>query len=108
MVRAGTIQATPNTFKGKTMALVRTGGGITDIRGGLGGVYFSRDRFGLHSSSKPRNIHRRSADQDRQRRAFSKARAYSTDPRFVSYNIYRILNGLEPADPPPDFQIGTL
>lgn len=90
------------------MALIRTGVGITDIRGGLGGCYFHRDRFGLHSARKPRNIHRRSGAQDKQRKAFSAARAYSTDPRFVSYNIYRILNGLSPADPPPDYQIGTL
>lgn len=90
------------------MALVRAGAGILDIRGGLGGVYFHRDRFGLHSCSKPRNVHRRSILQDAQRKAFSAARAYSTDPRFVSYNIYRILNGLGPADPPPDYQIGTL
>lgn len=86
------------------MALVRTGGGVTDIRGGFGGVYFHRDKSGLHSAAKPRNIHRRTTAQHKQRGAFSKARAYSTINRVVSYNIYRALNGLEPAMPPIDYQ----
>lgn len=86
------------------MALVRTGCEIVDIRGGLGGIYFHRDRSGLHSCRKPRNIQRRSAAQDVQRKAFSKARAYSKDLRFVSYNIFRILNRLEPQDPPIDYK----
>lgn len=90
------------------MALIKTGGGIVDIKGGFGGVYFHRDKSGLHSCSKPRKIHRRSAAQDTQRAAFTKSRAYSTDPRTVSYNIYRVLNGLECADPPTDFQIPNL
>jgi len=78
---------------------------ITDIRGGFGGVYFHRDKSGLHCFSKPRNIHRRSTAQNVQRNAFLKARAYNKDPRFMSYNIYRILNGLPPADPPIDYEI---
>ena len=90
------------------MALIKTGAGITDIRGGLGGVYFHRDRFGLHSATKPRKIYRRSAAQDAQRKAFTKARAFSTVPRTVSYNIYRALNGLSMKEPPSDFQIPGL
>lgn len=39
----------------KIMALVKTGQGITDIRGQLGGVYFSRDKTGLHERAMPRN-----------------------------------------------------
>lgn len=76
------------------MSLIKTGGGITDIRGGFGGVYFHRDRSGLHSCQKPRNIYRRSAAQNKQRNCFSKARAYSKDERVVSYLIYRCLNDL--------------
>lgn len=87
------------------MALIKTGGGITDIRGGFGGVYFHRDRFGLHCKSKPRNIYRRSAAQDAQRKAFTQARAFSTVPRTVSYNIYRALMGLPMAEPPLDYEI---
>lgn len=76
------------------MTLIRTGQGVTDIRGGTGGVYFTRDRYGLHQSAKPRNIHRRSTAQDKQRKCFTKARTYSTDNRTVSYLIYRCLNDL--------------
>ena len=86
------------------MALIRTGGGVTDIRGGFGGVYFSRDKSGLHISSKPRNIQRRTSDQNVQRAAFTKARAFSKINRIVSYNIYRASNGLTPAMPPLDYQ----
>ena len=82
--------------------------GIVDIRGGLGGVYFHRDKSGLHSNSMPRKIRRRSTAQDLQRKAFVQARAYSTDPRTVSFNIYRALNGLPMADPPFDYQIPHL
>lgn len=85
------------------MTLIKTGGGVTDIRGGFGGVYFHRDKSGLHSSSKPRTVHRRSAAQKKQRAAFIKARAYSKDERVVSYNIYRALNDLPMQDPPPDY-----
>lgn len=76
------------------MSLIRTGQGITDIRGGTGGVYFTRDKSGLHQSAKPRNIHRRSSAQNKQRNCFSKARTYSTDNRTVSYLIYLCLNDL--------------
>lgn len=76
------------------MTLVRTGGGVTDIRGGLGGVYFTRDKSGLHSSAKPRRVHQITPAQDKQRKAFIKARSYTKDPRWVSYYIYRALNNL--------------
>lgn len=76
------------------MSLIKTGGGITDIRGGFGGVYFTRDRSGLHSSAKPRRVHQRTAAQNKQRNCFSKARTYSKDERVVSYLIYRCLNDL--------------
>lgn len=85
------------------MALIRTGPGIVDIRGGFGGVYFHRDKYGLHSCSKPRNIQQRTAAQAKQRGAFSKSRSFSTDNRSVSYNIYRVLNNLTPQDPPIDY-----
>lgn len=88
------------------MALIKCGQGIVDIRGGLGGVYFSRDRSGLHISSKPRTVKRRTEAQDKQRKAFTKARSFSTDPRTVSYNIYRALNGLAPTEAPLDYQYG--
>lgn len=87
------------------MTLIRTGGGVTDIRGGFGGVCFTRDRSGLHCSAKPRKIYRRSAAQNLQRNAFIKARAacLKVSPigkprdwlnRWVSYYVYRALNGL--------------
>lgn len=87
------------------MSLIKTGGGVTDIRGGFGGVYFTRDKSGLHSSAKPRKIYRRSAAQDLQRNAFIKARTFCRNELFtdkpkdwlnrcVSYNIYRALNNL--------------
>lgn len=90
------------------MTLVKTGDGVIDLRGGFGGVYFHRDKSGLHSSSMPRKVRRRSAAQKLQRDAFVAARAYSTDPRTVSYNIYRALNGLPMADPPFDYEIPKL
>jgi len=90
------------------MALIKTGQGITDIRGGLGGSTFTRDKSGLHCIPKRRNIRSPSPAQITQRKAFIAARVYSTDNRTVSYNIYRILNGLEPGDPPLDYQIPTL
>ena len=85
------------------MATVRLGGGITDIRGGIGGVYFHRDKSGIHCCAKPRNIHRRTAAQDKQRKAFTQARAFCKDERCVSYNIYRALNSLPMQQPPPDY-----
>ena len=90
------------------MTLIRTGGGITDIRGGIGGVYFSRDKSGLHCLSKPRRVHQETAAQKKQRSAFIRARAFSSDPRWVSYNIYRALHDLPMAPPPVDFQIPHL
>ena len=90
------------------MALVKTGTGITDIRGGLGGVTFTRDKSGLHCIPKRRNIKAASTAQIAQRKAFIAARAYSTDNRTVSYNIYRILNGLQPTEPPFDYEIPKL
>lgn len=85
------------------MALIQTGNGITDIRGKIGGVYYSRDRAGLHMSSMPRHVRKRTFLQDKQRKAFTRARAYSTIPRTVSYNIYRALTGLSMAEPPIDY-----
>lgn len=90
------------------MTLIRTGQGVIDIRGGSGGIYYHRDRFGLHVAGKPRNIRRRSIAQAKQRKAFIRARAFSTDPRTVSYNIYRALNDLPMKDPPPEYQIPKL
>lgn len=85
------------------MALIRTGGGVTDIRGGFGGVYFTRDKSGLHQTAKPRRVKQRSGAQNRQRNAFSVARAFSKVNRVVSYNIYRANLGLSPKDPPVDY-----
>lgn len=90
------------------MTLVKTGGGVTDIRGGFGGVYFTRDKSGLHCSSKPRRVHQITDAQRKQRNAFIKARTFSRDPRTVSYNIYRALNDLPMAEPPTDYQIPRL
>lgn len=101
------------------MTLCRVGNGITDIRGGTGGVYFSRDKSGLHMSRKPRTIKRRTPAQDKQRKAFAAARTYCRSQltadqpkewlnRCVSYNIYRALNDLAPKTPPTDYQISTL
>lgn len=101
------------------MALIKTGQGVTDIRGGTGGVYFTRDKSGLHCSSKPRSIRRRTVAQDAQRKAFIAARTFCiSNPasdgskdwvnRCVSLNIYRVLNGLSPITPPTDYQPPTL
>lgn len=76
------------------MTLIKTGGGVTDIRGSLGGVYFTRDNSGLHQSAKPRRVKQLTAAQSKQRNAFIKARTYTQDPRWVSYYIYRALNNL--------------
>lgn len=96
------------------MSLVRTGGGVTDIRGGFGGVYFTRDRSGLHSTAKPRRVRQQTAAQRKQRGGFIAARGYcraemSADKprdwlnRCVSFNIYRALNGLALEHPPADY-----
>lgn len=85
------------------MTLVRVGNGVTDIRGSFGGVYFSRDKSGLHCSAKPRRVHGRSAHQDRKRKAFSRARAFSKNNRVVSYNIFRAYLDLPMKEPPIDY-----
>jgi len=101
------------------MSLVKTGGSVTDLRGGFGGVYFTRDKSGLHCSAKPRRVAQGTPAQQKQRAAFIKARSYckikNTDDkpkdwlnRCTSYNIYRALNGLLPAEPPADYQIPKL
>lgn len=90
------------------MVLIRPGGGIIEIRGGFGGVYFTRDKSGLHQSAMPRRVRQQTTAQRAQRKAFEKARAYSKDERSVSYNIYRTLNGLPCADPPADYAIPRL
>lgn len=102
------------------MTLVRTGGGVTDIRGPLGGVYFTRDKSGLHCSSKPRRVHQQTVGQRKQRKTFSKARSACLAEfakgrprnqlnRWVSYYVYRALNNLPfiydtkvTGDPVPD------
>jgi len=85
------------------MALIRLGQSITDIRGPVGGIYFTRDKSGLHCTSKPRRVHQRSSAQNRQRNAFTRARSYSKINRVVSYNVYRALTGLPMQLPPPDY-----
>jgi hypothetical protein len=101
------------------MTLVKTGSGISDIRGSVSGSYFSRDKSGLHMSRHPRSIRRRSALQDKRRKAFIAARQFCrVDPnndgtksflnRCVSLNIYRIYNGLSPQTPPINYQPPSL
>lgn len=85
------------------MALIRCGQGVTDIRGGFGGVYFSRDKYGLHILPKPRRVYQRTEHQDRKRKAFSRARAFSKVNRTVSYNIYRAYLDLPMKEPPTDY-----
>lgn len=95
------------------------GGGITDFRGSFGGVYFTRDKSGLHSSSKPRRVHQQTDAQRKQRGAFISARMFCKNEsspdqpknwlnRCVSYNIYRFLNDLDGQVPPIDYQIPKL
>lgn len=76
------------------MSLVRFGQGVVDIRGALGGVHFKRDKSGAHCSARARRVKTRSAAQTAQRNAFSKARRYTKDPRWVSYYIYLALNNI--------------
>ncbi len=90
------------------MAILRLCGGIVDITGSFAGSYFHRDKYGIHLSSKPRHVQQLTPAQRIQRNAFITARAFSHDPRFVSYNIYRVLNGLPPQAPPPEYQIPNL
>lgn len=86
------------------MALTKTGDGVVDIRGSIGGVHFTRDRSGLHCSRAPRTVKKITLAQKAQRDAYRGARAYSTNNRFVSYNLIRIVNGLTPQDPPADYR----
>lgn len=86
------------------MALVQTGSGILDIRGGFGGVYFTRDNSGLHMTAKPRRVHQRTPHQDRKRKAFIQAREFSTNNRTVSYNILRAYWGLPMCEPPASYR----
>lgn len=90
------------------MALIKTGGGVTDIRGGFGGTYFTRDKSGLHQSAKPRRVTQRTTAQSKQRNAFTKARVFSKTNRTVSYNIYRALNNLAVKEPPTDYTMSKL
>lgn len=77
------------------MSLVKCGGGITDIRGTLGGQHFKRDKSGLHCSRMQRRVKSQSSAQAKQRNAFVRARTYTKDPRWVSYYIYRLLSDLD-------------
>lgn len=86
------------------MALAKTGNGVTDISGSIAGNVFARDSSGLHVRSTPRHVNSPTPAQLNQRRAFARARAFSKDPRVVSYNIYRALNNLPLQNPPPDYQ----
>ena len=86
------------------MALVKTGNGIVDIRGSVGGVHFKRDRTGLHCCRAPRKVAQTTTLQRAQRNAFMAAKAYGGDNRTVSYNIFRSLSGLPLQDPPIDYQ----
>jgi len=85
------------------MCLIKTGGGVTDVRGGFGGVYFSRDKYGLHCLPKPRRVYQRTTHQDRKRKAFSRARAFSKINRTVSYNIFRAYLDLTMKEPPANY-----
>ncbi|MBA7654810.1 hypothetical protein ES703_62703 [subsurface metagenome] len=90
------------------MALVKTGPGIIDIKGSIAGNVFGRDKSGLHIRSKPRRVQQRTAKQNTQRNAFSRARSYSKINRTVSYNIYRALQNLDMKEPPTDYTIPNL
>lgn len=90
------------------MALIKTGTGITEIKGSMSGITFARDKSGLHIRAKPRRVQQRTAAQNKQRNAFSRARGYSKVQRTVSYNIYRALNNLEMKKPPANFTIPKL
>lgn len=85
------------------MSLIKVGQGVTDIRGGFGGVYFTRDKTGLHCTAKPRRVHQRTEHQDRKRKAFARARAFSKVNRTVSYNIFRAYLDLPMKAPPANY-----
>lgn len=117
------------------MTLIKTGGSIVNIAGGLAGNSFSRDKTGLHMNAQPRYIYRKKSRQSAIRTAFltaanfwrnkvselqrSKWNLYaarhpkrnkvgesiilSAYSSYLTINILRALNGLEPtADPPID------
>ncbi|MBA7606366.1 hypothetical protein ES703_13514 [subsurface metagenome] len=91
------------------MPLVIYGDGVVEIRGTFAGQHFKRDRSGNHFCSMQRRVHSRSSAQAKQRKAFSKARAHTKDPRWVSWYIYQALNDLPfvfdaivTGDPDPD------
>lgn len=90
------------------MSLVKYGDGVIEITGTIGGQHFKRDRSGSHCCRIQRRVRAKTAAQTKQRNAFIRARAFSTDNRVVSYNIYRALNGLSMKMPPPDYQIPHL
>lgn len=52
------------------MAMVKLGNGIVDIRGGIGGIVFSKDRYCLHVHAKNRVVKRRSTLQRQRRNAY--------------------------------------
>lgn len=52
------------------MVLIRTGSGVTDIRGSIAGNVFTRDKSGLHCNPHGRTIKKRSNLQDKRRRAY--------------------------------------
>ena len=85
------------------MALIRLGNGVVDIKGQYAGTVFQRNSTGTHCSKKARKIKKRTPQQATQRRAFQRARAYSTQNRTVSYNIYRALSNLTMKQPPIDY-----
>lgn len=76
------------------MALAKTGGGITDIRGKIAGNVFTRDKAGLHIQAQKRAIRSRTPAQRIQRNAFAQARRFCEIQGCISKNIYHILNGL--------------
>ncbi len=76
------------------MSLVEHGDGIIKMQGTFAGQHFKRDRSGNHCSAMQRRVKSRTDAQAKQRNAFSKARRYTKDPRWVSYYIYQALNNL--------------
>lgn len=53
------------------MTLVKTGSGVTDIRGGMKGNVFTRDKSGLHCNAKARYITRSSSLTTKRRNGYS-------------------------------------
>lgn len=52
------------------MSLLKLGPDVSDITGKYGGVYFHRDKYGLHCSKNPRQVNQRTPAQMAQRKAF--------------------------------------